>query len=173
MSLLGVSTFTDSLVHGAHGTHGARALAGAVDVDLDLSLFVQLGLFVVLMLVLKPVLFDPMMRLFEEREKRIEGTRHQATKEDERSAKALAKYETVLAKAREAGTAERDALKAEGLKREAALMAQVRAASASTLEQGRAEISKEAAAARSQLTADARALGKEMASRVLGREVAS
>jgi F-type H+-transporting ATPase subunit b len=114
-----------------------------------------------------------MMKLFEEREKRIEGTRHEATKEDERSAKALAKYEAVVAKAREAGAAERDTLRAEGLKREASLMAQVRATSASTLEQGRAEISKEAATAHTQLTADARALGKEMASRVLGREVAS
>src|SRR4051794_36832523 len=124
MSLLAVSTITDT----------GRALAeGGVTVDLDLSLFVQLGFFLVLLFVLKPTLFDPMMRLFEEREKRIDGTRHQATKEDERSAKALAKYEAILAKAREAGAAERDVLRAEGLKREAELMAQVRAVVAATL----------------------------------------
>jgi F-type H+-transporting ATPase subunit b len=172
MSLLGVSMLTNTSLK-ASLVSGQALAEGGVNVDLDLTLLVQLGFFIVLLVVLKPALFDPMMKLFEEREKRIEGTRHEATKEDERSAKALAKYEAVLAKAREAGAAERDALRAEGLKREASLMAQVRAASATTLEQGRAEISKEAAAARSQLTADARALGREMASRVLGREVTS
>jgi F-type H+-transporting ATPase subunit b len=164
MSLLEVSTFTDA----------GRALAeGGVTVDLDLTLFVQLGFFLVLLFVLKPTLFDPMMRLFEEREKRIEGTRHQATKEDERSAKALAKYEGILATAREAGGVERDGIRAEGAKREAAMMAQIRAEVAGTLEQGRAAIGQEAKTAREQLHGEARALGREAASRVLGREVAS
>jgi F-type H+-transporting ATPase subunit b len=164
MSMLVVSTFTDT----------GRALAeGGVTVDLDLTLFVQLGFFLVLLFVLKPTLFDPMMRLFEEREKRIEGTRHQATKEDERSAKALAKYEAILAKAREAGAAERDTIRAEGMKREGAMMAQVRAEVAATLEQGRTAIGQEAKVAREQLHVEARALGREVASRVLGREVAS
>ncbi len=177
MSLLVVMERMDLTAHttlgGALRGQAASSAEGGVTVDLDLSLFVYLGFFLVLLLVLKPALFDPMMRLFEEREKRIEGTRHRATKEDERSAKALAKYESVLAKAREAGAAERDALRAEGLKREATVMNQVRAEVADTLERGRAEIDKEARVAREQLKIDARALGREMASRVLGREVSS
>jgi F-type H+-transporting ATPase subunit b len=170
MSLLGVSTLTDTFFRGGH--NGAIA-EGAVNVDLDLSLFVQLGFFLILMVVLKPALFDPMLRLFEEREKRIEGTRHRATKEDEKSAKALAKYEAILAKARDAGTGERDVMRAEGMKRESDLLGKVRAEAAATLERGRAEIGKEAATARGQLKTDARSLGREMASRVLGREVSS
>lgn len=168
MSLLEVSTnFTD--------TAGALSsfAEGAVTVDLDASLVIHLGFFLLLLLVLKPALFDPMMRLFEEREKRIEGTRHQATKEDERSAKALAKYEAALAKARDEGARERDALRAEGQKREAELMSRVRAEVTQTLDTGRAEISKEAVAARQQLRNDARSIGRDMAARVLGREVAS
>ena len=164
MSLLGVSTLTDT----------GRALAeGGVTVDLDLTLFVQLGFFLVLLFVLKPTLFDPMMRLFEEREKRIEGTRHEATKEDERSAKALAKYEAITAKGREAGAVERDALRAEGTKREQEILAQVRAEVAATLEQGRAAIAAETRTARQELEGEVRALGRETASRVLGREVTS
>lgn len=164
MSLLSVSTFTAS---------GAALAEGGVTVDLDLSLFVQLGLFLVLLFVLKPTLFDPMMRLFEEREKRIEGTRREASKEDERSAKALAKYEAALAKAREAGAAERDAIRAEGTRKEAELMAKVRAATSSTLEQERAAIADEAKTARQQLQGEAAVLGRVIASRVLGREVSS
>jgi F-type H+-transporting ATPase subunit b len=146
---------------------------GGVTVDLDLTLFVQLGFFLVLLFVLKPTLFDPMMRLFEEREKRIDGTRHQATKEDERSAKALAKYEAILAKAREAGASERDSIRAEGMKGEAAMMSQVRAEVAATLERGRAAIAQEEKVAREQLKGEARILGREAASRALGRAVAS
>lgn len=164
MSLLGVSTLTDT---------GRALVEGGVTVDLDLTLFVQLGFFLVLLFVLKPTLFDPMMRLFEEREKRIEGTRHEATKEDERSAKALAKYEAICAKGREAGAVERDALRAEGTKREQDILAQVRAEVAATLEQGRAAIAVETKTARRELEGEVRTLGRETASRVLGREVTS
>ncbi|MBX3232896.1 MAG: H(+)-transporting ATPase [Labilithrix sp.] len=161
MSLLAVSTFEAS----------TNAEGGGVNVDLDASLVVQIGLFLLLLVILKPLLFDPLLKLFEEREKRIEGTRREATKEDERSAKALAKYEGVLAKAREAGGLERDQLRAEGAKKEAEIMARVRAQTAATLEQGRKAIADEAKTARAALEAESAALGGAIASRVLGREV--
>jgi F-type H+-transporting ATPase subunit b len=170
MSLLGVSTSFLDLVS-VDGFLTGDFAEGAVTVDLDASLLVQLGLFVVLLLVLKPALFDPMMKLFEEREKRIEGTRHAATKEDEKSAKAHSKALAIVAKGRDAGALERDTLRAEGVKREAELMSQVRAEVAATMERGRADIGTEAHAARQQLRTDARGLARDMASRVLGREV--
>lgn len=144
---------------------------GGVTVDLDASLLVQIGLFVVLLVILKPLLFEPMLRLFEEREKRIEGTRREASKEDERSAKALAKYEAILNKAREAGGAERDALRAEGTKKEAETMARVRTTVANTIEQGRAGLANDAKSTRAALVSEAAILGRSIASRVLGREV--
>ncbi len=151
-----------------------RVLAeGGVTVDLDFTLFVQLGLFLVLLFVLKPTLFDPMMRLFEEREKRIDGKKKSAREVDEQSAKADAKYQAILAKAREAGAAERDALRAEGVKREAALMTDVRAEVAATLERGRTAIGNEEKSARAELQREAQSLARHAASRVLGREIVS
>jgi F-type H+-transporting ATPase subunit b len=163
MSLVSVSTIT------AEGLFAE----GAVTVDLDASLLFQIAVFVVLLVVLKPMLFDPMMKLFAERERRIEGTRKKATEVDKKSAKALADYERILEKARAQGAQERDALRAEAVKRETELMATVRAQTAATLEQGRGEISKEAAAARRQLQQEAAMLGRAIAARVLGREVSS
>ena len=49
----------------------------------------------------------------------------------------------------------------------------VRAETAKTLEQGRSATGADADAARKQLRLDAHALGRDMATRVLGREVAS
>ncbi|MDF2697662.1 MAG: synthase sector subunit b [Labilithrix sp.] len=166
MSLLSVSTTLNAGLLSSGLSEG-----GGVTVDLDASLLVQIVLFVVLLLILKPLLFEPMLKLFEEREKRIEGTRREASKEDERSAKALAKYEAVLAKAREAGAAERDALRAEGLRKEAEIMAGVRSVAAATIEQGRAALANEAKKTRTDLSAETAVLGRTIASRVLGREV--
>jgi F-type H+-transporting ATPase subunit b len=164
MSMLAVST-TSSFLTASEG--------GGVNVDLDASLVVQIGLFIVLLLVLKPLLFDPMLKLFEEREKRTEGIIKTVGSMDEKSAKALAKYEAVLAKAREAGSAERDVLRREAQKKEAERMAEIREVAARTVEQGRSQIASEAKAARSALTTEAGALGRTIASRVLGREVAT
>src|SRR4051794_32323191 len=74
MSLLSVSTLHSSglLAHFASSSNAASFAEGGVTVDLDASFVVQLVLFVVLLVVLKPLLFDPMLRLFEEREKRID-----------------------------------------------------------------------------------------------------
>ena len=162
MSLLAVSTFVEAANEGS-----------AVNVDLDASLVVQVGLFILLLVILKPLLFDPMLKLFEEREKKIEGTRREASKEDERSAKALAKYEGILAKAREAGGLERDQLRAEGVKKETEILALVRAQAASTIDEGRKTIAGEAKTARTGLDTEASALGKAIATRVLGREVST
>ena len=162
MSLLAVSIFEASASEG-----------GGVNVDLDASLVVQIGIFILLLVILKPLLFDPMLKLFEEREKKIEGTRREATKEDERSAKALAKYEGILAKAREAGNVECDQLRSEGQKKEAEILSLVRSQTTATVENGRKSIADEAKTARAALEADANALGAAIASRVLGREVST
>ena len=116
---------------------------------------------------------DAWMRLFEEREERIDRTIEKARKTDEASAKALAKYEAILGKAREAGSAERDQIRAQGAKKEAEVTAAVRAQTAATLEAGRAAIANEAKEARAKLQAEAAGLGRTIASRVLGREVTS
>jgi F-type H+-transporting ATPase subunit b len=153
----------------------ARILAGAseggVEVDFDASLLVQMGLFLVLMLALKPLLFDPMLRLFEERERRIEGAKVQARHIDEKSAGALTEYETKMAAARASANAEGDKVRPEGAKAESELLAKVRATTAAALEEGKSKAQQEAAQVRATLKTEAQGLARDLASRVLGREV--
>lgn len=144
----------------------------AITVDLNGPIVLaQLVLFVGLTFLLKPVLFDPMLKLFEEREKRIDGARLQARKTDEKSATALAKYETEMAKARLTANAERDKIRAEGVKREQEILGAVRASAAKTLDDGKRAAHAEANRVRARLKTDAAAMARELASRVLGREV--
>ena len=144
---------------------------GGVEVDFDGTVLIMVGLFIVLWIILKPLLFDPMLRLFEERERRTDGAKLLARKIDEKSAGALATYESEMNKARTAANAERDRIRNEGLKTEAEILARVRAATARTIEDGRKQIETEVAKAREQLKTDATALAKDLATRALGREV--
>ena len=143
----------------------------AINVDIDATFLVQLVLFVGFVLLLKPILLDPMLKLFEEREKRIDGAKAQARKIDEKSAGALAKYEAEMNKARAAAGAERDRIRAEGIKREQEILGAVRATAAKTVDEGKRSVQAEAEKARAALRADAGNMARDLASRVLGREV--
>jgi F-type H+-transporting ATPase subunit b len=171
MSLLSVSTTSLSGEARVFARVETALAEGAVNVDLDASFLVQVVIFLVLLAILKPLLFDPMLKLFEEREKRIEGTRREAAKEDKRSAEALAKYEAILAKAREAGNTESASIRGEGTKRETALLSEVRAQVTATLEEGRGGIAAAKRDASVRLGAEAQTLGREIAAKVLGRQV--
>src|SRR2546423_15546402 len=103
-----------------------KAAGGGVEVDFDYTLIGQVLLFLILWVALKPLLFDPMLKLFEEREKRIEGNRTKARKIDDESAVALTQYEEAMTRARAEGNAVREKLRGEGVAQESALLSMVR-----------------------------------------------
>jgi F-type H+-transporting ATPase subunit b len=145
----------------------------AIQVDFDWTFAVQLVLFSLLTLILKPLLFEPMLKLFEERERRTDGAKLQARKIDEKSATALAKYESEMAKARAAANAERDKIRAEAVRREQEILGAVRTSTAKTVEDGKQAAYAEAQRVRTALKAETTSLARDLAARVLGREVQS
>ena len=69
---------------------GPRLFAsGDIVVDFDLSFVAQVLLFTFFVVLLKPLLFDPLMKVFEEREKRIEGAKAEARDMDKQAADLL------------------------------------------------------------------------------------
>lgn len=156
----------------SEATTSVAALAGgAVDVDFDLTVLIQIGLFVVLLIVVKPMLLDPMLKLFEERERRIDGAKLEARQMDEASAGALSKFEAEMQKVRSSANAERDKVRGEALKAESELLAKVREKTTAKLDDGRKTAAGEVTKARASLDAESRELARLLASRVLGREV--
>ena len=143
----------------------------AISVDFDATVVVQVVLLVVLTLALKPLLFDPILKLFEERENRIEGVKAAARQIDEKSGTALATYEAAMAKARVAANAERDAQRALGLKSEQEILAKAREETARVIDEGKRAVQAAAANARVTLKADAATLIQEVAASAIGREV--
>jgi F-type H+-transporting ATPase subunit b len=157
----------------APGLLAAAVAPQAINVDLDLTFLVQAVLFVGLTLALKPLLFDPMLKLFEEREKRIDGAKVQARKIDEKSTTALEQYETAMARARAAANTARDKIRAEGLAREQQILSSVRAATSKVLDDGKRAAHAEADRIRAKLKVEAADMARDLAGRVLGREVPS
>ncbi len=162
---------TSHLLSGTESTVSLLSAAGGVDLDLDLSFLGQMVAFSVLIIILKPLLFDPLLRLFEERERRTEGTKLLARKLDEKAGELLRRYEAELAEVRKVAGEERDRLRAEGMKIEAQILAEARAETAKLIEEGKARITREATVVRTELAARSDDLARTVASRVLGREV--
>ena len=145
--------------------------SGGVVVDLDITFAAQIVLFFLLFLLLRPILFDPMVKLFEERERRIGGSKDDARKLYADADAAMTKYEEeVLVVKRQAGE-ERDKIRQEGQKKEQAILAKVRDESNAMVEDGRARIAKERETLKTELNTVSTQLAREIAGRVLGREV--
>ena len=157
---------------GALSLLGSKLLAsGDIVVDFDLSFLAQVLLFAFFVGLLKPLLFDPLMKVFEEREKLTEGAKAEAREMDKEAADLIAQYEVEHEKIVREAQREREALRAETATLEATIMAEARAERARILEAGKARIATEVDALRKELEKQTPALAAEIASRVLGREV--
>ncbi len=153
----------------AQATH---LFASAIQLEISAVFFAQFVLFGLFISVLKPLLFDPLLRVFEERERRTEGAKAEAREMDAEAGELLQRYEAELAKVRREAGVERDRLRAETAKLEAKIMAEARAESARILDEGKTRILAEVTELRAQLDVQKPELASQIAARILGREVA-
>jgi F-type H+-transporting ATPase subunit b len=156
---------------GALQLHRFFASGADIVVDFDLSFVAQCLLFTFFVILLKPLLFDPLMKVFEEREKRTDGAKAEAREMDKQAADLMTEYEAEMEKIRREASREREELRAETAKLEAQIMAEARAEAAAILDAGKARIDQDVQALRNELDQQIPALAREIASRVLSREV--
>lgn len=151
----------------------ASAASGgsAVPLDIDLTFTLQMLLFAVLIVALKPLLFDPALRIFEERERRTDGARAEAREMQKRAGELLEKYEAELAKVGRAAAEEREKMRAETTRLENEIVNQAREATAKILADGRAQIAEQVSKIRFDLGRESERLAHQLAARALGREV--
>lgn len=161
-------TAIDLAVGGTNVT-GLVAMSGGVTLDFDNTVILQAALFTALLLILKPLLFDPMLRVFALREERTDGARATARQLQEKAGDLLAQYERELARVSQVAAEERDKLRAETARLEAEIMREGREATAKIVEQGRKRIEEEVNAIRFDLGREAERVGEMIVSRVLGR----
>ena len=141
-------------------------------IDLDNTLFVQLGLFLLTLFVLSRALFGPYLKMRAAREQGIGGARAEAGKMGEQARAIVEDYDQKLVAAKRRGADERNKLQQEATARERELVGKARAESLTALEAARKQIAADTQTSRAALATEAAGLARKVASKALGREVA-
>ena len=139
--------------------------------DFDLTFVLQMLLFASLIVVLRPLLFEPVLRVFEEREKRTDGARQSARQMQEEAGALLTRYEQELAKVHEVARQERERIRAETARNEAELFDRARESVNKIVEEGRQRIDRERRELQFGLGQQAERLARSVAEAALGRSL--
>lgn len=136
-------------------------------IDLNATFFVQFVNFLLILILLNVILIGPIRRILKKRAEfvasQMDGIESFATAADTK----LKDYEKSLDAARQAATAERTAMKAEGLAKEKTLLDAAGAEAASTVQAARADIAAQSAAAQKALLAGVSGLASKAVAKVL------
>ncbi len=141
--------------------------------DIDGTVFVMLGLFLVLAFILTQWLWKPYLRVRDERVKRVEGARGDAERLQAEAADRLARIEAQVEEARRGASAERTKARAEAQLKEQQIIGDAQAAAHVMLTDARVKLDATLAKERSNLAISASKLGREIAEKALGRRLAS
>lgn len=141
-------------------------------IDIDYTVLVQLGLFVILFVACNKLLFQPYLRLRERRRLGIEGAKAEAETMSAQADTKLASYEKQLAAARSRAGEEARKIRAEAAAHEKEVTDKARSTALAAINEAQAKVRGETEAARKELMASASSIAGAMATRLLGREVA-
>ena len=140
-------------------------------VDINYTLLIQLGNFIVLLIALHVILFRPLLRIMEEREQGISSALGDARSAQERMQKLMEEYDTVLAEAKQKATGTYNAIYQTGLDEQRDMVAAERAKATELLDKGRENIVAAANTARTDLKKEAERISQDISSTLLGRAV--
>jgi F-type H+-transporting ATPase subunit b len=145
--------------------------SGGINLDVDATTFVHMVLFAGFVIFMKPLLFDPLLRVFEERERRTAGAIDKAREMDEQAIGLKREADGQLDATRREASTDRDTVRAKLGKLQAEMTESTREAVGDTLATGMGKVDGEVSAIRRDLDAQRATLASEIASRVLGRPV--
>ena len=140
-------------------------------IDWDWTTVVQLGIFLVMLLVLSRSLFGPYLKMRADRERGIAGSRHEAESMSDKARLIVEDYDKKLADAKRRGNDERNKLRQEGVAHEREVVGKARAEIHNALGAATKKIVADTATGRAALAAEAAPLARKVAGRILGREI--
>lgn len=150
---------------------GPLLASGAVNLDLDPTIFMHMILFTAFTVLMKDLVFDPLMRVFEERERRTAGAIDEARAMDEDAIALKQEYEARLEGIRRDAASDREQQRTRVKKVEHELLEEARLATSKELTRGMDGLRQEVAAIRADLERQRAPLAADIASKVLGRAV--
>lgn len=146
-------------------------LAAAPVIDIDKTIFVQAGIFLVLFVILRKLVFLPYLEARRQRGEAIEGSKEKASHANADADEKLTRYERRLKEARLEAAAQRTQLRAEGEAKAQQVLGEARKRAEGKLGEARERIGKSVPAAELALRTRADELASAIATKVLGRPV--
>lgn len=140
-----------------------------MQITVDYTFLIQLGMFAVLLVVLSRLLFAPFLEVLAEREARTTGDVEKAAATRAEVASLTARVDGDLAKSRAEAKAEVDALRAQTREEAARLFEGAQQEATARLGELREQVASATREARSALSSDARAIAEAMVAAVIGR----
>jgi F-type H+-transporting ATPase subunit b len=140
-------------------------------IKLDWTLLLQFANFMILLVVLNVLLFKPLRAALAARKATIDGDLAWSRSLDEQVRAQVAEYEAKLQEARQRGSQERMALRQAAQGEEARLLGAANDSASQRLQTLKEQVAGEAAAARQGLRGETEALARQIAGKVLGRNV--
>ena len=142
-------------------------------IDVDGTIFLQVGIFLLVLFVLWRFLWKPYLHVRTERVARVEGYREEAVQLEADAQQRLARADAALAEARRTGAGERAVARAEAHAREQTLLAEATAAAQRKLADARTRLNAVIAAERKKLEEQSSEVAVSAARKILGREVST
>lgn len=140
-------------------------------VDINYTLLLQIGNFLVLLVALHFILFKPLLAIMRERSQSISGSFTDAKAAQDKMQGLLDRYGASLGEARQKAAAAYNALYQQGLDAQRDMIAAERSRAGEQLDKARAEIAAASNAARADLRAEAEKLSRDITTKLLGRAV--
>ena len=138
----------------------------------DITAVYEIVLFLILWAILDRVLFRPYLKLLDERERRTGGARAEIVDLQTQAERLRARYEEKISVADAEGRAAREAILTEGREQRDGIVGSAREEAARLLEAVRGEIARQMQHERQLAVAEASTVARDMARKILGREVA-
>jgi F-type H+-transporting ATPase subunit b len=142
-----------------------------VSIDLDVSLFIHLANFILLILAMNYLLYRPILRILAERRELFDRLKDKADKAKAALENGEAEKERLNAESLRQGLLLRGELTAKSLEQEKLILAEAQEKAARLVSEARNKLQQSAHAARAALAQETEAIAREMASKILGRQI--
>lgn len=148
-----------------------KSESGGIMINVDVTLFIQMANFLLLLVLMNLVLYRPIRRLVAQRNELVSKQRAGIDKAESEAQRAIREFEERLKAARAAGREKVQEMKEAAYRVEKDLLSQAAEEAAREVQAVRERIQKEIGQVRTQLQAQIQVFSKDMAQRILGRSL--
>jgi len=140
-------------------------------IELNLTMIIQLGIVLSLMVILSQVFFKPFLGILQERKNRVERAEKGARELHQRTEELMERYREAIAAAQAQGATIREEIRKESLAQEMEILQKAMEEANRLIQEMKMKISEEMGAARAGLQFQAQNLSHEIAEKILGRSL--